>query len=90
MRDSPSPALCPRFCRRIERGWRFCATYRLSTPLASPLPRTQGNPTLIAHEAETGAAAELLHALGPTPELAAYVKRRKNGKYETCCTGLIN
>ncbi|KAJ1628539.1 hypothetical protein T492DRAFT_874974 [Pavlovales sp. CCMP2436] len=49
-----------------------------------------GNPTLIAHEAETGAAAELLHEIGPSPEPAAYVKRHKNGTYETCCTGLIN
>ncbi|KAJ1641232.1 hypothetical protein T492DRAFT_853447 [Pavlovales sp. CCMP2436] len=42
-----------------------------------------GNPTLIVHGEETGAAAELLRALDPTPELAAYVKRRKNGEYET-------
>ncbi|KAJ1616439.1 hypothetical protein T492DRAFT_895493, partial [Pavlovales sp. CCMP2436] len=49
-----------------------------------------GNPTLISNEAETGAAAELLSKIGPSPELAAYVKLRKNGKFETCCTGLIN
>eukprot|EP00302_Diacronema_sp_CCMP2436_P026866 CAMPEP_0179935854 /NCGR_PEP_ID=MMETSP0983-20121128/13334_1 /TAXON_ID=483367 /ORGANISM="non described non described, Strain CCMP 2436" /LENGTH=78 /DNA_ID=CAMNT_0021841175 /DNA_START=63 /DNA_END=299 /DNA_ORIENTATION=- len=48
------------------------------------------DPTLIAYESETGAATKLLHKLGPSRELAAYVKLRRSGKYETCATGLIN